>query len=138
MGNQARVTTMARKTDRPGNQVSGLVLVLEPPLEQLQDTWPEIEVAALAVRQTDLTAETGVAAQVQALLHRPHQDMKVLGLARRVADRRNSATDLILQDMESSTSHHRCFHHLYWITGKYLGPAYPVAMTVCMSMFLLT
>jgi hypothetical protein len=84
---QARVATTVHRTDKPGDLVSGLALAQELLLVLLRDTWLETEQAAHAVTLTDRTAEVGVAAQAQALLHHHRRDTKALVSALAAADK---------------------------------------------------
>lgn len=87
MASQAQVATTAHRTDKVGDLVSGLALAQEPLLVLQQDTWLETEQVAHAVILTDRTAEVGVAARAQALLHHLRQDTKALVSALAAADK---------------------------------------------------
>ena len=87
MASQAQVATMAHRTDKPGDLVSGLALAQELLQVPLRDTWLETEQVDRAAIPTDQTAEVGEAAQAQALLHHHRRDTKALVSARRAADK---------------------------------------------------
>jgi hypothetical protein len=135
MANQAQVPITVHRTDKVGDLVSGLALERELLRAPLRDTWLVTEQAAHEVVLPDRTVEVGEAAQVQALLHHHLRGTRALALAAAAADR------FTLRGLVATYPFQHCYliiHYLNWITGKYLGPAKPVAMTVCMSMFLLT
>jgi hypothetical protein len=133
---QALVATTVHRTDKVGDLDSGLELERELLQVLLRDTWLETEQVAHAVVLLDQTAEVGEAAQAQALLHHQRRGTRALALAAVAADRFNLGGVLVA----TYPFHHRylIIHYLNWITGKNLGPAKPVAMTVCISIFLLT
>lgn len=136
MASQALVVTTVHRMDKVGDLDSGLVLERELLQVLLRDTWLETEQVAHAVVPLDQTVEVGEAAQAQALLHHHPRGMRALALAAVAADKFTLEGFLV-----ATYLFQHCYliiHYLNWITGKNLGPAKPVAMTVCISIFLLT
>ena len=87
MASQAQVAITAHRTDKPGGQVSGLVLARALLRVPQQDTWLETEQVAHAVVLTDQTVEVGESARARAHLHHRLQDTKVPVLALPAADK---------------------------------------------------